>query len=87
VAEAVVRLVDQLAVPNAEWYGAAPSLATSFAPWRVYNIGNQTPVEVTELVRLIEQATGRTAILELLPTQPGDLPCADLADLEAAVPT
>ena len=61
--------------------------ATSLAPWHVYNIGNHTPVEVNELVRLIEEETGRTAIRELVPMQPGDMPetCADVADLQAAV--
>jgi UDP-glucuronate 4-epimerase len=87
VTEAVVRLIDRPATPDAAWSGAAPNAATSFAPWRVYNIGNHTAVEVTEVVRLIEQATGRTAIRELLPMQPGDVPetCADIADLQAAV--
>ena len=87
VVEAVVRLIDRPAAPDPAWSAAAPNPATSFAPWRVYNIGNHTPVEVNELVRLIEQATGRTALREFLPTQPGDMPetCADVSDLEAAV--
>jgi UDP-glucuronate 4-epimerase len=86
VTEAVVRLINQPATPNLEWSGAAPSPATSLAPWRVYNIGNHTPVEVTELVTLIEETTGRVATREMLPMQPGDVPetCADVADLEAA---
>src|SRR4051794_28123560 len=87
VTEAVVRLVDKPPTPDANWSGAAPNAATSFAPWRVYNIGNHTPVEVTDVVRLIEEATGRKAIRELLPMQPGDVPetYADVADIEAAV--
>ena len=87
VVEAVVRLVDRPAEPDPEWSGAKPNPATSNAPWRVYNIGNHTPVEVTEVVRLLEQALGREAKRELLPMQPGDVPetCADVADLEAAV--
>jgi len=82
-----VRLVDRPAEPDPEWSGAKPNPATSNAPWRVYNIGNHTPVEVTEVVRLLEQALGREAKRELLPMQPGDVPetCADVADLEAAV--
>ena len=87
VVEAVVRLIDRPAVPNPAWSGDAPDPATSKAPWRVYNIGNSSPVEVTDVVRLIEQGVGKTAIRELLPMQPGDVPetCADVADLERAV--
>jgi UDP-glucuronate 4-epimerase len=87
VVEAVVRLLDRPAAPEPGWSASAPDPATSFAPWRVYNIGNCTPVEVNELVHIIEQATGRTAERELLPTQPGDMleTCADVTDLEAAV--
>jgi UDP-glucuronate 4-epimerase len=87
VAEAVVRLIGHIPMADPAWNGAAPNPATSFAPWRVYNIGNHTPVEVTEVVRLIEEALGRKATRELLAMQPGDVPetCADVADLEAAV--
>ena len=87
VVEAVVRLIGHIPTPDPAWNGAAPNPATSFAPWRVYNIGNRTPVEVTEVVRLIEEALGRKATRELLPMQPGDVPetCADVTDLEAAV--
>jgi UDP-glucuronate 4-epimerase len=86
VTEAVVRLIDRPATADMAWSGAVPNAATSFAPWRIYNVGNHTAIEVTEVVRLIEQATGRTAIRELVPMQPGDVPetCADVADLEAA---
>jgi len=87
VVEAVVRLIERPAVADAAWSGTTPNPATSVAPWHVYNIGNHTPVEVNELVRLIEEATGRMAIRELVPMQPGDMPetCADVADLQAAV--
>lgn len=87
VVEAVVRLVPRPPAPDPAWSGDAPDPATSLAPWRVYNIGNSQPVEVTEVVRLIEQAVGRPALRELLPMQPGDVPetCADAADLERAV--
>ena len=87
VVEAVVRLVPRPPSPNRAWSGEAPDPATSRAPWRVYNIGNNRPIEVLEVVRLIEQAIGRTAIAELLPMQPGDVPetYADVTDLEQAV--
>jgi UDP-glucuronate 4-epimerase len=87
VVEAVVRLVDRPATPDMEWSSDAPNPATSSAPWRIYNIGNRTPVEVNEFVRLIEEAVGRPAVRELLPMQPGEIPetCADVTDLEAAI--
>ena len=87
VVEAVVRLIPRPAAPNPAWSGDAPDPATSQAPWRIYNIGNSQPVEVTEVVRLIEQAVGKPAERELVPMQPGDVPetCADASDLEHAV--
>jgi UDP-glucuronate 4-epimerase len=87
VVESIARLVPRPAAPNPAWSGVAPDPATSNAPWHVYNIGNSSPVEVTEVVRLIEEAVGRPAIRELWPMQPGDVPetCADVADLERAV--
>ena len=85
--EAVVRLVHRPATPNAAWSDDAPDPASSRAPWQVYNIGNSQPVEVTEVVRLIEEAVGKPAVRELLPMQPGDVPqtCADASSLERAV--
>jgi UDP-glucuronate 4-epimerase len=85
--EAVVRLLPRPPAANPAWSAAAPDPATSRAPWQLYNIGNSRPVEVVEVVRLIEQATGKSAIREFLPMQPGDVPetYADVTDLEHAV--
>jgi UDP-glucuronate 4-epimerase len=87
VTEAVIRLVKEPPQPNPEWSRDTPEPATSYAPWRLYNVGNSHPVEVIELVRLIEQTTGRSAVREFLPMQPGDVleTCADSSDLERAV--
>jgi len=87
VVESVVRLIERAPAPDPRWSGNDPAPATSRAPWRVYNIGNNRPVEVVEIVRLLEEALGRQAKRELLPIQPGDVPetFADIADLEAAV--
>jgi UDP-glucuronate 4-epimerase len=87
VVEAIVRLLPRPPTPNPAWSGDAPDPATSLAPWHVYNIGNSQPVEVTEVVRLIEEAVGKPAKRELLPMQPGDVPetSADVTDLERAV--
>ena len=87
VSEALVRLIERPPRGEPGWSGEHPDPATSAAPWRVYNIGNNRPVEVLEMVRLIEQAMGRNAVRELAPMQPGDVPetCADVSDLAAAV--
>jgi UDP-glucuronate 4-epimerase len=87
VAEAVVRLLDHPPAGNADWDGPHPDPASSRAPWRVYNIGNNRPEELMRLVTLIEQEVGRTAIRELLPMQPGDVreTYADISDLQAAI--
>jgi UDP-glucuronate 4-epimerase len=82
VVESVARLVDKPAQPDAAWSGDTPDPGSSAAPWRVYNIGNHSPVEVTEVVRLIEDALGRKAVCELAPMQPGDVP-ATYADVDA----
>jgi UDP-glucuronate 4-epimerase len=87
VTEAVVRLLPRPPRSNPDWSANAPDPATSRAPWQVYNVGNNAPVELMELVRLIEQALDRTAVCEFLPMQPGDVEetCADTSDLERAV--
>ena len=87
IVEAVVRLIERPPSGDAHWSGDRPDPATSRAPWRVYNIGNHTPVEVPEVVRLIEEAVGKKAVRELMPMQPGDVPetCADVEDLRRDV--
>jgi UDP-glucuronate 4-epimerase len=83
VVQAVVRLIDRSAEGDPEWSGAAPDPSRSSAPWRVYNIGNNSPVDVLEVVKILEAAIGKKAIRELLPMQPGDVPAtfADVDDL------
>jgi len=83
VVESVVRLADRPAAPDPNWSAESPDPASSAAPWRVYNIGNNNPVEVTEVVRLLEDAVGKKAVAEMLPMQPGDVPAtyADVDDL------
>jgi UDP-glucuronate 4-epimerase len=85
VIEAVIRLLPLAPAGNAQRSGNDP--ASSPAPWRIFNIGNSHPVEITEVVRLIEGATGKSAVAELLPMQPGDVPetYADATALEQAV--
>jgi len=83
VAEGVVRVSDRPAAPDPDWSGDAPDPASSRAPWRLYNIGNHTPVELMHLIDLLETELGRAAIKNYLPMQPGDVPAtyADIADL------
>lgn len=83
IVEGVVRILDRPAPPNPEWSGARPDPGSSAAPWRVFNIGNNSPVELMDYIGAIERALGRKAEMELLPLQPGDVPdtYADVQDL------
>ena len=87
IATAVVKLIDHPAQGNDAWSGDDPDPASSRAPWRIYNIGNHTPVDLMDVVRLLEQALGKTALKQLLPMQPGDVraTCADVDALQKAV--
>jgi len=87
VAEAVVRLIDHPPQGNPAWSGTKPDPATSSAPWKIYNIGNNRPEELLHVVSLLEKEFGRTAIKEMLPMQPGDVPAtyADIEDLARAI--
>lgn len=73
IVEAIARLIFMPATPDPDWSALAPNASTSFAPHRIFNIGNHTPVEIDRLVRLIEDATGKKAIIEDAPMQPGDV--------------
>jgi len=83
VVEAIVRLADRPPAANPNWSSETPDPGTSAAPWRIYNIGNNNPVEVVEVVRLLEESIGKKAKRDLLPMQPGDVPAtyADVDDL------
>jgi UDP-glucuronate 4-epimerase len=87
VVESVVRLVDRPAAGDPQWSAAKPDPGRSSAPWRVYNIGNNQPVELLKVVDLLESAVGKKAVREFLPMQPGDVPetYADVTDLMADV--
>lgn len=83
IVEGVIRVAARPAQSNPLWSGADPDPGSSFAPWRVYNIGNHSPVELLKFIKTIEEKLGKKAQLNLLPLQPGDVPatCADVADL------
>lgn len=83
IVEGVVRVLDRPAAPNRDWNGASPDPGTSAAPWRVYNIGNSSPVELMDYIEALEKALGKKAEMELLPLQVGDVPdtYAEVTDL------
>jgi UDP-glucuronate 4-epimerase len=84
IVEGVVRVLGRIPSGNPEWSGDAPDPATSRAPWKVYNIGNQTPVELMRYIEVIEECLGVKANKRLLPIQPGDVPDT-YADVQALV--
>ena len=83
IIEGVVRVMARLPEPNPAWRGDNPDPGTSYAPYRLYNIGNNNPVELLEFIGEIETALGREAQKEFLDMQPGDVPAtyADVDDL------
>ena len=83
IVQGVVRTMDHTAEPNSEWDSAHPDPGTSKAPYRIYNIGNQQPVELMDYIGAIESVLGKTAEKNLLPLQAGDVPdtWADTSDL------
>jgi UDP-glucuronate 4-epimerase len=87
IAEGIVRVLDHTAAPDPAWSGAAPDPARSFAPYRLFNIGNGRPVQLLEYIAVIERCLGLKAKMNLLPMQLGDVPAtmADISELEKAV--
>jgi len=83
IIKGVIRVLDQPAVANPVWQGNAPDPGTSTAPWRVYNNGNNQPVELMDYIAALEKALGKSAEKQLLPLQAGDVPdtYADVTDL------
>jgi UDP-glucuronate 4-epimerase len=84
IAEGVVRALDKTAAPNPDWNGDAPDPASSSAPHRLYNIGNNNWVELSRYIEVLEDCLGRKAQKNLLPLQPGDVPDT-YADVDALV--
>ena len=84
IVEGVIRVLDRTAAPDETWQAVSPDPAGSSAPYRVYNIGNNEPVELMHLIETIENCLGMTAQKNMMPMQPGDVPetHADIDDLE-----
>lgn len=87
IVESISRLVPKAATPNKDWSGHHPDPGTSFAPYRIYNIGNSSPVELLRYIEVIEENLGKKAVKNFLPLQDGDVPetFADVDDLMRAV--
>ena len=87
IVEGVVRVLDLPATPNPQFDTSNPDPATSYAPYRVYNIGNHEPVELMAFIKIIEDALGKVAVKNMLPMQAGDVVAtyADVEDLKRAV--
>jgi UDP-glucuronate 4-epimerase len=87
IVEGVVRVLDNPPKGNPDWNGDKPDPATSYANYRVFNIGNNSPVKLMDFVEAIENAAGKKAIKNFMPIQAGDVPstCADVSELEEAV--
>jgi UDP-glucuronate 4-epimerase len=83
IVEGVVRVLDRVAQPNPEWSGDNPDPGSSYAPYRIYNIGNNQPVSLMAYIETLEEQLGKKAEKNLLPIQPGDVPStyADASDL------
>lgn len=87
IVEGIIRLIDKLPQPNTNWNSKNPDPATSFVPYRIYNIGNNNPVKLMDFIEAIEKSVGKKAIKNLMSIQPGDVPStyADTTSLWEAV--
>ena len=87
ILEGVVRVLDKIPEPNPEWSGDAPDSASSTAPYRLYNIGNNNPVELMHYIEVLEDCLGKKAVKNMLPMQPGDVQAtyADVSELVKAI--
>jgi UDP-glucuronate 4-epimerase len=87
IVEGIVRIAAHPAAPRTDWSGDAPDPSGSTAPWRVYNIGNSRPTDLSRYIEVLEECLGRKADRRLLGMQPGDVPAtwADVGLLEESV--
>jgi UDP-glucuronate 4-epimerase len=85
--ESITRLIPKIATPNKNWNGLHPDPASSFSPFKIYNVGNNSTVELIRFIEIIEEKLGRKAIKNFLPMQEGDVPeaLADVEDLQKEI--
>jgi len=81
--EGIARVLDKPVEPNLKWSGDSPDPGSSYAPYRLYNIGNNQPIELMRFIEVLENHLGVKAVKNMLPLQPGDVPatCADVDEL------
>src|SRR5690606_8703333 len=84
IVEGVIRTTDHVATANSDWTGVKPDPGTSKAPYRIYNIGSNNPVELLRYIEILENCLGKKAEKNLLPIQPGDVPDT-YADVDALI--
>ena len=84
IVEGIIRTLDNIATPNTQWSGQEPDPGTSKAPYRIYNIGSNNPIELSRYIEILEDCLGKKAERNLLPLQPGDVP-ATFADVGALI--
>ncbi|MBE8716020.1 NAD-dependent epimerase [Cellvibrio polysaccharolyticus] len=84
IVEGVIRTLDRVAPGNPQWDGGQPDPATSKSPYRIYNIGSNSPVELLRYIEVLEECLGKKAVKNLLPLQPGDVPDT-YADVDALI--
>ena len=87
IVDGIIKLIPKIPEPNPDWNGDNPDSATSFAPYKLYNIGNNQPVELLRFIEVLEDNLGKKGIKNFMPMQPGDVPAtyADVDDLMTAV--
>jgi UDP-glucuronate 4-epimerase len=87
VVEALVRSLDRPATANPDWRGNSPDSATSSAPYRLYNLGNHSPVQLLRLIQIVEHCVQKKAVIRMLPRQPGEMleTYADVSELHGAI--
>lgn len=74
IVEGIARLLNKIPEPNKQWSGERPDPGSSYAPYKIYNIGNNQPVELEQFIHVLEQKLGKKAIKQYLPLQAGDVP-------------
>ena len=82
IVNGIFKVSNKVPTPNEQWSGLTPDPGTSMAPWKIYNIGNSNPVKLMDFIKAIEISTGKKAILNKMPMQPGDVP-STYADVES----
>ena len=87
IVEGIIRVMDNTAAPDPAWTGGSPNPATSYAPYRIFNIGNSNPIQLMRYINALEDCLGKKAKMNMLPMQLGDVPAtsADVSRLQAAV--